>query len=63
MKREYIKPYIENVVVKCNEKLMWGELADASNGFDHGDAKGFIGQDDDEEAPIKGDNLWDGWDD
>ena len=39
MKREYIQPHTEAVVVKCNEKLMWGGLAIESQGEDHTNAK------------------------
>ena len=63
MKLVYIKPTTENVVVKCNEKLMWGELADQSNNYHHNDAKGVNFEGDDEDEPAQGTNLWDGWDD
>ena len=57
MKREYMKPHTEAVVVKCNEKLMWGEMEDGSNTFIYHDSKkGFF--DDDDDFTKKSD-LWD----
>ncbi len=57
-----MKPITENVVVKCNEKLLWGEMEDASNHYNHGDAKGGFFDDADafEDGAIQGSrNLWD----
>ena len=57
MKREYIKPHTEAVVVRCNEKLMWGEMEDGSNTFIYHDSKkGFF---DDEEDDDLNNDLWD----
>lgn len=57
MKREYIQPHTEAVVVKCNEKLMWGGLAIESQGQDHTNAKtGFFDEEDDD---LKSSDLWD----
>ena len=58
MKAVYKTPLTEVIVYMNDNQLLAG-----TNNYDHADAKGFSGQDDDEEAPIKGDNLWDGWDD
>ena len=58
MKREYIQPHTEAVVVKCNEKLMWGGLAIESQGEDHTNAKtGFF--DYEEDDAFKSNDLWD----
>lgn len=57
MKREYMKPHTEAVVVRCNEKLMWGEGGFASQVDDHTDSKkGFFDDDDD---MLKSSDLWD----
>jgi hypothetical protein len=40
MKKKYQKPLSELVVVRCKDKLLWGEMGNAgSNNFDHTDAK------------------------
>lgn len=58
MKREYIQPHTEAVVVKCNEKLMWGEMGIESQGQDHTNAKtGFF--DEEEDDNLKSNDLWD----
>ena len=57
MKRKYIQPHTEAVVVRCNEKLMWGEMQDGSNTFIYNDSKkGFF---DDEEDDDLSNDLWD----
>ncbi len=57
MKREYMKPLTEAVLVKCNEKLMWGEMGKASQTGDHTNSKaGFFDDDDD---ILKSSDLWD----
>lgn len=61
MKREYMKPHTEAVVVKCNEKLMWGEMEDGSNTFIYHDSKkGFFDDDDDftKKSDLWDDDLW-----
>lgn len=57
MKREYMKPLTEAVFVRCNEKLMWGEMGVASQTDDHTDSKkGFFDDDDDF---MNSSDLWD----
>ena len=59
MKREYMKPHTEAVVVKCNEKLMWGQMEDGSNTFIYHDSKkGFFDDDDDMKSDLWDNDLW-----
>lgn len=53
MKKIYKKPSTEFVVVRCNEKLMWGEMGTESNTETHTNSKkqDFFEEDDTEFAP------------
>lgn len=64
MKKVYLKPTTDIVVLNLGEPVAWGELADASNNGNHNDGK-------ENETPwdyIEEDNLdskfnWSVWDD
>ena len=39
MKKLYVQPSTENVVLNLGELLKWGDLADPSNPYDHNEGK------------------------
>lgn len=38
-KKRYVKPQAEIVHVRCNEKLLWGEMGNESNKWNYYEAK------------------------
>lgn len=59
MKKIYVKPIVE--LTACIHTT--APLMGSGDEWYHGEAKGFAGEEDDEDGPNPNNNLWDGWDD